>query len=190
VARFAMRGDRTMFLFIFADPDPEIPRDLGEQKSLLRKRFGGSGWECPQILDALDHSRELYLDRVSQIRMDPRAGLWSRDRVALVGDAASCVSLLAGQGTALAMTAAYLLAGELKRAQGDYRAAFERYQALFAPFVARKQEAALRFAGAFAPRSALGLFVRNQVMKLMSIPWIANLAAGRDLADKLALPDY
>ena len=51
------------------------------------------------------------------------------------------------------MAAAYILAGELSRANGDYVQAFARYQDLFAPFVLNKQKAALRFAGAFDPRS-------------------------------------
>ena len=42
---------------------------------------------------------------------------WSRGRVALVGDAAACPSLLAGQGSALAMVEAYVLAAELARSQ-------------------------------------------------------------------------
>ena len=46
----------------------------------------------------------------------------------LIGDAASCVSLLAGEGTGLAMTEAYLLAGELNRAGDDYREAFRRHE--------------------------------------------------------------
>ena len=122
--------------------------------------------------------------------MDSGKGSWTRGRVTLVGDAASCVSLLAGQGSGLALTAAYILAGELSRARGDYAAAFARYQELFAPFVFRKQEAALRFAGTFAPKSKLSLFLRNQVMNLLRIPWIADVAVGRDLADNIALPTY
>ena len=51
-------------------------------------------------------------------------------RVTLVGDALSCVSFLAGQGCALAMAAAYILASELHRARGDYAEAFRRYQNL------------------------------------------------------------
>jgi 2-polyprenyl-6-methoxyphenol hydroxylase-like FAD-dependent oxidoreductase len=78
----------------------------------------------------------------------------------------------------------------LRRAKGDYAAAFRRYQDLFGPFVLAKQKAALRFAGAFAPKSKLGLFVRNRIFNLMAIPWIADLAAGRDFIDKIALPDY
>ena len=114
VGRFAMRGDRTMFLFTFVDAEIASPCDVPGQKSLLRKHFQDSGWECSQILDALDDSSDLYFDRVSQIRMG-NAPSWSRGRVALTGDAAFCVSLLAGQGSALAMIAAYILACELHR---------------------------------------------------------------------------
>ncbi len=190
VGRFAMRGDRTMFLFIFADQEVAGGDDLQSQKALLRKRFESGGWECPQILDALDTVDDLYFDRVSQIQMDPHQGLWTRGRVTLVGDAASCVSLLAGQGTALAMVAAYILAGELHRANGDYAQAFMRYQDLFGPFVRRKQKAALRFAGAFAPKSKFSLWLRDRIFSLMAIPWFADLAIGRDLADRIKLPDY
>lgn len=190
VVRFTMRGDRTMFLFTFADEDVDEAGDVPYQKALLRKRFEKSGWECPQILEALDSTNELYFDRVSQIRMDEQEGLWTRGRATLVGDAASCVSLLAGQGSALAMVAAYILAGELHRANGNYAEAFARYQDLFGPFVRGKQKAALRFAGFFAPKSNFSLFLRNQVMKLLSLPWIADVAVGRDIADRVSLPEY
>ena len=88
------------------------------------------------------------------------------------------------------MIAAYILAGELHRCQGDYALAFRRYQELFGPFVLKKQQAALRFAGYFAPKSRLSMFVRNQMMNLMRIPWIADLVVGRDIADKIAIPQY
>jgi 2-polyprenyl-6-methoxyphenol hydroxylase-like FAD-dependent oxidoreductase len=190
VGRFTMRGDRTLFLFTFADRDPGSAGDISSQKALLRKRFGKSGWECPQILDALDAATDLYFDRVSQIRMNEDEGLWTRGRITLIGDAASCVSLLAGQGTALAMVAAYILAGELHRANGNYAKAFSRYQELFGPFVQAKQKAALRFADFFAPPSQSSLFIRNQGMKLMRIQRIADFLVGRDLVDKITLPEY
>jgi 2-polyprenyl-6-methoxyphenol hydroxylase-like FAD-dependent oxidoreductase len=122
--------------------------------------------------------------------MDPAQGLWTRGRVSLIGDAASCVSLLAGQGSALAMIAAYILAGELKRANGNYQIAFSRYQKIFAPFVAKKQKAATRLAGAFVPKSRLHLFLRNQIFNALRIQWIANLVAGRDFVDEIDLLDY
>ncbi len=192
VARFAKRGDRTMFLFIFADQelDGKAIGDIQAQKALLKKRFGSSGWECPQILDALDAANDLYFDRVSQIRMGPQTRSWTRGRVTLVGDAAFCASLLAGQGSALAMVAAYILAGELQRAGNDYAAALARYQERFESFVLKKQKGALRFAGTFAPKSKFSMFLRNQIMNLLNIPLVADLTVGRDLADNLALPKY
>ena len=51
---------------------------------------------------------------------------WTRGRMALVGDAAACPSFLAGQGSALAMVEAYMLAAELAR-RGDHVEAFARY---------------------------------------------------------------
>jgi 2-polyprenyl-6-methoxyphenol hydroxylase-like FAD-dependent oxidoreductase len=192
VMRFSMRDDSTMFLFTFADDEASgaSANDLPAQKALLRARFEKSGWECPQILDQLDNTCDLYFDRVSQIRMDEEPGLWTRGRVTLIGDAACCVSLLAGQGSALAMVAAYILAGELHRAEGDYAKAFASYQALFAPFVRQKQEAALRFRVLFGPKSKAAMFVRNQVMNLVRYPWIARAAFSRDLVDKITLPEY
>ncbi|GGU96126.1 hypothetical protein GCM10010211_74080 [Streptomyces albospinus] len=65
-----------------------------------------------------------HYDVVAQIRMDH----WSRGRVALLGDAGYCCSPLTGQGTSAALTAAYVLAGELHAAGGDHRAAFASYQ--------------------------------------------------------------
>ena len=115
---------------------------------------------------------------------------WANGRVTLVGDAASCVSLLGGQGSALAMTAAYILAGELHRAEGRYQNAFAQYQQLFGPFVSMKQRAARRFASGFAPKSRLSLFLRNRLFGLFSIGWIARLIAGREFRDRIALPDY
>jgi 2-polyprenyl-6-methoxyphenol hydroxylase-like FAD-dependent oxidoreductase len=189
VARFSMRENRTMFLFIFADDDPEIGT-LADQRSVLHTCFGKSGWECRKILNALDAAEQVYFDRVSQVRMGSGGGCWHRDRVALLGDAASCISFLGGQGSALAMTAAYLLAGELCRCRGDYRAAFLAYEQRFAPFVSRKQKAALSFAGVFVPRSQVSIFFRNLIMRMMNWNLVANAVVRGDLADRLQLPDF
>ncbi|MGE0551517.1 MAG: FAD-binding domain [Kofleriaceae bacterium] len=186
VGRFSMRNDETMFLFVLADDSPEIPRGLDEQRALLREQFWHSGWECRNMLAALDHSDDLYMDRVSQIR----ASRWTRGRLALVGDAAYCVSLLAGQGSALAMVGAYILAGELHRANGDHRLAFASYENRLRPVITSKQSAAIKLTSFFAPRSRFGMWVGNQVMKLMAIPFVTELAIGRELRDSIELPAY
>ena len=165
VGRFSLRGDRTLFLFVLAhDMDHRsYPNIVGAQRSFLRNAFANDEWELPQILTRLDSCAELYFDRVSQIRMDT----WSRGRVGLIGDAAFCASLLAGQGSALAMTAAYVLAEELDKSEGDYNVAFRRYEELLRPYVIGKQNAAVRFASFFAPRTRLGLTFRHFVMNAL-----------------------
>ena len=124
LGRFTLHNDRTLFLFVFAADSVSLPATLDGQKAMLRDRYGDGKWECPRILDELDRTEELYFDRVSQIRMKS----WSRGRVALVGDAAFCVSLTAGQGSALAMISAYVLAGELANAGGRHDEAFGNYE--------------------------------------------------------------
>ena len=74
----------------------------------------------------------------------------------LVGDAAYCPSLLTGEGSGFAMAGAYLLAGELARADGDYRRACTAYESRFRPFVLGKQKKAQHFAGQFAPMTDSG----------------------------------
>lgn len=186
IGRFTLHDDRTLFLFVFAVEDACLPARLDAQKTMLREIYRHGGWECPEILAELDRADELYFDRVSQIRMQN----WTRGRVALVGDAAFCVSLLAGQGSALAMISAYVLAGELAAAHGRYQQAFVRYDAMLRSYIDAKQRGAERFAGAVAPKTSAGLVFRNMVIKAFAIPGLARLAVGRDIADVLQLPEY
>ena len=186
LGRFALHHNRTLFLFVFVTGNGPLPDRLETRKKLLRAEYGGGGWECPRILDALDDAGELYFDTVSQIRMP----CWSRGRIALAGDAAFCVSLLAGQGAALAIISAYVLAGELVRAGGRHDQAFRQYEMVLRPFIETRQRGAERFGGAFAPKTRRGLWFRNQVTNAFAIPGLAKLALGKDIIDRLRLPDY
>lgn len=188
VGRFALRGDRTLFSLLFASDrltGPE-PSDAEGQKALLRQVFVDAGWECPQILRAMDQISDVYYDRVSQIRMDA----WSKGRVMLIGDAAACVSLLAGEGAGMAMAEAYVLAGELSRAGQDYQAAYRRYEQLLRPFVEAKQKSVRYFASAFVPKTRVGVWLRNQVTKLMAFPTLFHYFFVRQLRDDFDLPNY
>lgn len=186
LGRVTLRDNKTLFLFVFAhEAGPHMP-DLAGQKALLRATYGDGQWECAAILHALDAAGDVYFDRVSQIRM-PR---WSGGRIALLGDAACCVSLLAGQGTALAMLGAYVLAGELGQADGDHATAFRNYETKLRGYIEGKQKGAERFATAFAPRTRMGLWFRNQVLNVASLPGLARLMVGRDIVETMQLPKY
>jgi 2-polyprenyl-6-methoxyphenol hydroxylase-like FAD-dependent oxidoreductase len=188
ISRWSTRDDRTVFLFVFRDEylTTDSPTTEQERKSVLRNVFADVGWECPQALAAMANVSSIYFDRVSQVRMDR----WTKGRTALVGDAAACVSLMAGEGTGLAMAEAYVLAGELRKCGGDHGAAFARYQERMMPFLKRKQASAAKFASSFAPKSAFGITFRNLVSRLLGAPFVANLLFGRELRDEIKLPDY
>jgi len=184
VTRLSLRDDITMFLFTFLDDGSVANYDTHTQQATLRARLSRAGWEIPAILERMGEARTFYCDRVSQIQM----ASWTRGRVALLGDAAACVSLLAGQGSALAMVEAYVLAAELARARDNHAQAFARYEQLLMPFLRSKQKAAVRLAPAFAPRNGVQLFLRNSILKLFNLPFAARLAMGKSLRDAIELP--
>jgi 2-polyprenyl-6-methoxyphenol hydroxylase-like FAD-dependent oxidoreductase len=187
VSRWSMREDMTVFLFVFRDEYlPESSSNEREPKAVLARVFADVGWECPQVLAAMAGVGDIYFDRVSQIRMDH----WTSGRTVLVGDAAACVSLLAGEGAGLAMAEAYVLAGELRNCRGDYTAAFARYQERMMPWLKRKQRSAAKFASSFAPRTAFGITFRNLVLGLLRLPFVVDFFFGRELRDEIKLPNY
>jgi 2-polyprenyl-6-methoxyphenol hydroxylase-like FAD-dependent oxidoreductase len=164
----------------------DVPASLLGRKTALRNAFADMGWECPQILSAMADIEDLYFDSVSQIRM-PR---WTNGRVALVGDAAACPSLIAGEGAGLAMAEAYVLAGEIHASRGDLAAAFASYEKRLRQFLVRKQQSAEKLVGAFVPESAFGVAGRNFVTRLMRLPVFPKLLMGRYMRDAIELPAY
>ncbi len=187
-ARYRIRRGGTGVLLLFRRPDGADDGLLDEpaQKQILRDTFGDAGWECRDLLAGMDDADDFYFDSISQVEMPA----WSRGRVALVGDAASCPSLIAGQGASLAMAGAYALAGELKVAGGDHQTAFARYEDVFRPFVQWRQRSARRFAGSFIPRTHFGLWLRNLTTRWMSVPMVSRWFLKRYIADPFELKEY
>ncbi|MBO8187738.1 FAD-dependent monooxygenase [Streptomyces spirodelae] len=114
--------------------DPAL-RDPEAQKRLIAERYGNAGWELPRLLRYMWSAPDFHFDGGAQIHMDT----WSTGRVVLLGDAGYCGSPASGQGTSMAMVGAYVLAGELKAADGDDRAAFAAYERELRPWVTANQ---------------------------------------------------
>jgi 2-polyprenyl-6-methoxyphenol hydroxylase-like FAD-dependent oxidoreductase len=188
ISRFALSHDRTMFLLVFAAERLRgaEPDTLAQRKATIGEVFADTGWEWPGIRLLLDASKDVYFDRVSQVAM----GNWSKGRVALIGDAAACISLVGGEGTGLGMTQAYVLAGELARHDGDHAVAFAAYERRLRPFVQGKQRAARAFASSFTPRTTFGVWLRNQATRLMAVPGVPDLLMSAQLRDDFEMPDY
>ncbi len=152
--------------FFFTAPD-QAPisydyHDTGQQQKIVASAFDGVGWHAPRLLEQMPEAADFYFDSVSQVHLDR----WSAGRVALIGDAGYAAGP-GGNGTGTAVIAAYLLAGELAAADGDYRVAFARYEQLLRPYVARGQKQARGGAAFLAPATAKKISQRDRFFRML-----------------------
>ncbi|MFF4123536.1 FAD-dependent monooxygenase [Microbispora rosea] len=153
---------------------PEEPgfdhRDTEQHKRMLIDAFADVSWRAPELLDHVRAADDLYFDSVSQVRL-PR---WWKGRVALLGDAASCVSLF-GDGSTLAIAGAFTLAEALAAHSGDPAAAFRRYEAAHRRLVDPKQRNVAQASALLVPATRGGILARNLATRL----WPAVAATTR-----------
>jgi len=175
-------GGIAAFMFRGAMPPGFDHRDTAQHKMLLENAFRGGGWRVPELLDRMRAVDDLYFDSVSRVRMPH----WSRGRVTLVGDAASCVSLF-GEGSSLAMAGAFTLAESLTEAIGEagteagMAAALARYEKAHRVLVEPKQRAVSVAAALMVPASRPGIVARNIASRLWPVAAAAQWT-GRRLA--------
>jgi 2-polyprenyl-6-methoxyphenol hydroxylase-like FAD-dependent oxidoreductase len=162
ISVYPIGGGRLATLFVHESEAPVAGGATAEEVGAeLRAVYGDLGWLVPRLLDAVGPAP--YYDDVAQVVLPH----WSDRRVVLLGDACGCVSLLAGQGAALAMAGARLLAEELS-ATDDLGAALARYERRLRPAVLKKQRAGRRLARFFVPSGQVRLAVRNAVLRMSS----------------------
>ncbi len=152
--------------------NPEIPgfdhSDSEQHKRILKTAFAGIGWKAPDILDAVRVSNELYFDSVSRVEVTD----WARGRVALLGDASSCVSLF-GDGSTLAIAGAYALATALAESPADHGEAFRKYQGQHGRLVASRQRNLSLVASLLVPRTQFGISLRNRLLGAVGLTYAA-----------------
>lgn len=154
-------GDLAFFLYRSPAEPGFDHRDMGQHKRMLSAAFADVSWRAPELLARVRAADELYFDSVSQVRL-PR---WWKGRVALLGDAASCVSLF-GDGSTLAIAGAYTLAAELAADPGDPQGAFRRYEAAHRRLVDPKQRNVGQASALLVPATRGGILARNLATRL------------------------
>lgn len=171
---YGLRGTRVAAFLVHRSDSPALPAD---RRETLRNEFAGIGWLAPR---ALEHAPgDPYYDVVAQIHLER----WHSGRMVLVGDACQAVSLLAGQGSSLAVAGARVLAAHLIQAPSiaDGLAA---YQDHWMPVAREKQEAGRRAARWFLPSSDAELALRRLMLALSRLP-IVSRSIGTSLAGKV-----
>lgn len=172
-------GTTRAMLGIQKPPEGEQDWPVERQKRYLRERFADAGWQAPRVLDGMDTTDDFYFDVLRQVRM----ARWHAGRVVLTGDAAWCVTPLGGIGATLAVTGAWVLAGELAR-HDDPVAAFAAYEAAMRPMVDQAQGVPKIAPRLMNPHSRLGVHLLHGVLALATRPSVRSLTArlaNRDL---------
>jgi len=166
---YAIRGKKVAPFFVFRSKQLK-QLNLEDKKHILKEQFEHSKAFVPELMKYIDSVDELFFDEVSQIRMSS----WYKGRVSLVGDAAACLTLLAGQGSTMAMAEAYVLANELKQANGDHERAYSEYEMALSPIIKKKQKEAVAFSDTFAPPGRFSLWLYRLFVRFMHRPLILN----------------
>src|SRR5262245_22549064 len=187
------RGDaNAKACFGFTAPSIDL-HDRARQQQELRDVYQGIGGEIPRLLELMPGAPDFYFDAAAQIRM----ARWSQGRVALAGDAGYCASPMSGQGTSLALIGAYVLAGELAAASGDYQTAFDRYEKEMRPFVELNQALGLKSAELMKSKEKKNAFtwLVEQSMRIAPgrmIEFFINRGTRRihQAANAISLKDY
>jgi 2-polyprenyl-6-methoxyphenol hydroxylase-like FAD-dependent oxidoreductase len=148
--------------------------DDRQLRDALRETFADVGWQVPRILDGLDTSDDLYVDYLRQVVCPT----WHRGRVALLGDAAWCVTPLGGGGTSLAITGAYVLAAALSRASaGGHAQALAEYEEWMRPLVEDAQDLPPGVPRLAAPRTRAGAQLLKWGTKVAAAPLVQSVAS-------------
>jgi 2-polyprenyl-6-methoxyphenol hydroxylase-like FAD-dependent oxidoreductase len=176
VAAYPVDERRTAAFFVHRSPDGggEPGADL---PGALHRRFGDLGWLVPELLATLPSAVDRYTDRTVQVR----SRVWHRGRVALLGDACWCVSLLAGQGASLALAGGVTVAEELATASAvaDVPAALDRARDRLGPVVTRLADAGTRTASWFVPEERWRMAVRDTSLRASAWPVVGPLLGRR-----------
>ena len=183
-------ADGAVAQFFFTAPDAGRIEydyhDTAQQQKILAGAFEGAGWHVPDLLGQMPAATDFYFDSVSQVRLDR----WSSGRVALIGDAGYAAGP-GGNGTGTAVVAAYVLAGELAAASGDYRAAFARYES-FSRLRGAGPKQALGGRDFLAPATAKKIRQRDRFFRML--PYLPTKGLIRYLSNRTAtaikLPEY
>jgi 2-polyprenyl-6-methoxyphenol hydroxylase-like FAD-dependent oxidoreductase len=157
---------RALVAFIFRGGAAGLDhRDPAQHKRLVAHAYAGAGWRVPELLEQLPATDDLYFDAVSAVRLTS----WTRGRIALLGDAASCLSLF-GDGSSLAMAGAFTLAESLVAEPTDHATALRRYESAHRTLANPKERTVRQALAVLIPKTRPGIAVRNLVARLAPSP--------------------
>lgn len=166
----------------------------GETDDSLRRfvadRCRGAGWRAEELIDNIMSSKAFYASEMVRVKTE---SLSRGSYFAMVGDAGYAAP--SGAGTTLAMTGAYVLAGEVAAHPGDLKAALASYEEHMRPLIDEMQKVSPWFWTFMSPQTSWGIAIRNRLFQFVC--WtrlfdiVQKLFGGAfSSTDEHALPEY
>jgi 2-polyprenyl-6-methoxyphenol hydroxylase-like FAD-dependent oxidoreductase len=184
--------ETTVLMTFLRDKGDVAVDDPAARKELLLQALKGRGTVADRISAELGSVEDFYFGPMSQVH----ALAWSKGRFVMIGDAAHCPTPFTGEGTALALVGAYVLAGEIKR-NADHVAAFDAYERLVRPYAEMSQSKMNpRLIRMMHVRTRLGVTVARVIQRFFANRTVQKLLkpsdAKRDgrVEEDFRLPDY
>ena len=159
-------------------------------KRFIAHHYEGAGWKVEEAMAAMMGSSDFYANEMVQVKV-PRL---HTERIVLVGDAGYAPAPT-GTGTTLAMTGAYVLAGEIGKHKGDLAEGLKGYEERMRPIIDDMQKVPPMALSICAPQTAWGIWLRNNIFAFIAWTNILEYAQrffGGSAAgsDKYGLPEY
>ena len=160
-------------------------------KQFVAQHYKGSGWKTDEIVKGMLEAGDFYANEIVQVKTP---SLY-KGRFVMVGDAGYAPSNFTGAGTTLALAGAYLLAGEVGKHKGNLAAGLRGYEEQMRPIINNMQKIPPLIPTIFAPQTAWGIWLRNNIFAF--IVWTRILefaqkffAGALASTDEYRLPDY
>jgi 2-polyprenyl-6-methoxyphenol hydroxylase-like FAD-dependent oxidoreductase len=156
----AYNGKTDICLAYFSEHEIDYDyRNEKQQREMILTAFKETGWRSSELLKEVQQSTSFYFDKLCHMKMLD----WTKGRVALVGDAAYCVSPAAGRGGSLAIDGAAALADAFNKYPEDYKLAFQEYNISFRPLVEEIQADVINFnLDSLVPKTQEEILKRNK----------------------------
>ncbi|MCJ1307982.1 hypothetical protein MMC25_001632 [Agyrium rufum] len=129
------------------------------------------GWVTEKVMQGMMETDDFYASEIVQVR----SPTLYKGRFALVGDAGYAPGFT-GFGTSLAMTGAYVLAGEIGKHKGDLAAGLKGYEEQMRPIITEMQKVPPFLPGIVAPQSAWAIWLRNHIFAFITWTGIIEFA--------------
>lgn len=159
-------------------------------RQYVAQQYKGFGWKADEVMRNMMESEDFYASEIVHVKT---SSLY-KGRFVLVGDAGYAPGFT-GQGTSLAMTGAYLLAGEIGKHAGDLAAGLRGYEEEMRPIINDLQKVPPGLPGIVAPQTAWGCWLRNYVFAFITWTKIVELiqkyfSGAFATNNKFKLPEY